>query len=143
MAELQASRLLRRSPEQVWAAISEPAGQGVWMPATEVKATRGDGTRPGDRIDARTGWRWFGFTDVMVVTEVDPPRRWQVRHVGRLVRGAGVFELTAQPGGTELVWSEFVLPPFGLAGQLAALLAGPLLQATMRRCLDRLACHLQ
>jgi uncharacterized protein YndB with AHSA1/START domain len=142
VAELQASVQIRAEPARVWEAVTDPAGQTSWMPLTRVRATRGDGSSPGDRIDARSGVGPFGFTDVMVVTGYQPPWRWQVRHLGRLVRGVGVFELSALGEGTRLIWSEFLVPPGGLPGQLATWLARPLAERVMRAALTRLASQL-
>jgi hypothetical protein len=105
-----------------------------------VRATRGDGTGVGDRIEARTGIGPLGFTDVMHVTGSRAPVRWQVRHLGPLFRGCGSFEVFDL--GSErsaLVWTEFLDPPLGLAGQLGWLAVRRLVAAGMRSGLRRLA----
>lgn len=145
MAQLLASVEVPGPVEAVWDRLTDPAEQSRWLPATRVRAARGDGRAPGDRLDSRTGYGPLGFTDVMVVAGYQPPLRWQVRHTGRLVRGTGVFELEPLgPARCRVLWSEFLTPPegLGLPGELALRLARRPLQAYQRWCLRRLAARL-
>ena len=68
--------------------------------------------RDGDRLDRR---RPVGFTDTMVITEWDPPRRCTVTHTGRIVRGEGVFEVLPRGGRREFRWTERICCPSVLA----------------------------
>jgi hypothetical protein len=140
MPEISATIDLPLPAERVWAALVTADRQGDWMPATRVRATRGDGSGIGDRIEARTGVGPLGFTDVMHVTGSRPPVRWQVRHIGPLFRGCGTFEVFALgPERCAVVWTEYVDPPLGLVGQLGWLGARRLVAAGMRSGLRRLA----
>lgn len=139
MAEVSATIEVDQPAERVWAALTAPDRQGGWMPATRVAATRGNGSSVGDRLEARTGIGPLGLTDVMHVTDIRPPARWQVRHVGRVVRGAGTFEVFDLGSGTRVVWTEYLDPPLGVAGQVGWLLVRRGVRAGMRAALRRLA----
>jgi hypothetical protein len=140
MAELVLTVDVAAPPEVTFAAATDWPRQGEWMLGTRVWATRGDGVGVGARITAFTGARGIGFTDPMEIVEWQPPRRCVVRHLGRVVRGAGAFEVEPRPGGaSRLVWSEWLLPPGGLAGQYAFLLSRPVLAALVTRSLHRFA----
>jgi hypothetical protein len=96
--------------ELVWRTVTDWANQGEWMLGTRVRPTSGDdGRRLGATLEAVTGVGPVGVTDRMEVVEWAPPRRCVVRHLGRVVRGEGVFEVL--PVGAErarFVWSELL-----------------------------------
>ena len=96
-------------PEQAWRAVVDWPRQGQWMLATRVRGGHGAGAQ----VVARTGIGPLGFTDAMVITHWEPPRRCVVAHTGRVIRGAGVFEVV--PAGRR----ERQLQPLG-PPQLAA-----------------------
>jgi hypothetical protein len=126
--------------EVVWSAATDWARQGGWIVATKI--SRSDSTEPGlgDRFEARTALGPLGVTDPMVVTVWDPPFRCDVRHLGRAIRGTGVFELFPLPGGRcRFVWTERVEIPLGRAGRLGWIAARPLVAAGLRASLTRLA----
>ena len=103
------------------------------------------GAAAGAAVVARTGLGPVGFTDTMEITEWDPPRRCTVRHTGKVVRGAGVFEVVPVSGGagngagngTEFRWTERMPVPAPLAGPLGERLLIPVgrwfLQSSLRR----------
>jgi hypothetical protein len=79
----------------------------------------------------------------MRITSWEPPWRCEVQHLGRVVRGGGVF--VVQPHGTQpaaastFSWIEWIDPPLGLVGQ-AGLRAGRRpTQAALRVALRRFA----
>src|SRR5947208_14676119 len=109
--------------------------QGEWIPGTRVRG----GSGPGAEVAAWTGIGRVGFTDTMVITEWDPPRRCVVRHTGRVVRGAGVFEVVPAGTGSEFRWTERLDLPLGAAGRCGWLLARPLAQRGMDLSLRRFA----
>jgi uncharacterized protein YndB with AHSA1/START domain len=74
--EVIAQVRVRATPEKVWAVAMDWSRQGEWIPATQVRG----GTGVGARVVARTAVGPVGFTDTMVITEWDPPRRCVVRH---------------------------------------------------------------
>jgi hypothetical protein len=76
----------------------------------------------------------------MLITGWDPPRRVDVRHTGRVVRGTGSFEI--RPRGTSactFVWSERLDLPLGLLGRLGWPLVRPVMVAGVRLSLRRFA----
>src|ERR1700735_1886067 len=92
---------VRAAPQRVWALAMDWSRQGEWVPATVVRG----GTGVGAQVVARTGVGPAGFTDTMVITEWDPPRRCVVQHTGRVVRGLGIFEVTGRGPGAEFRWT--------------------------------------
>jgi hypothetical protein len=123
-------------PERTWRAVVDWPAQGEWMLATRVHGGHG----PGARVVARTGLWLVGFTDTMVITEWDPPRRCVVEHTGRVIRGAGIFEVRADGVGSEFRWTEQLrLPlPAGL-GRLVAAVVRPLAERALASSLRRFA----
>jgi hypothetical protein len=107
-------------PARVWQAAMDWSGQGDWIPATRVRG----GTGVGARVEARTGFGPVGFTDTMVITEWDPPRRCVVEHTGKLVRGSGVFEVVPGADATEFRWTELIDLPVPAALRPAATAVG-------------------
>jgi hypothetical protein len=125
-------------PEAVFAAVADWEGQSEWVALTRVT---GDGGphRVGERLVAETGVAGIGFRDPMEVTRFDPPHRIDVRHLGRVVRGTGIFRVEPAPGGAFLVWVEDVDLPLGVAGRLGFTVVGPAFRLLLRRSLRRLA----
>ena len=92
--------------QQAWAAVTDWEGQSRWMPLTVVSVVDGDGGL-GTRLSARTGVGPLGFVDPMVIDVWEPPHRCEVEHLGRVVRGRGIFtveELTT--GRSRVSWTE-------------------------------------
>ena len=82
--------------ETAWQVVTDWPAQGEWILGTTVTVDgAGDARGLGGRFSAFTGVGPLGFTDPMEVTEWDPPRRCVVTHLGRVVRGDGVFEVVA------------------------------------------------
>jgi len=122
-------------PEEVWRAVVDWPGQRRWMLGTRVQGGQGLGAE----VTARTGAGPLAFTDTMVITDWDPPRRCVVRHTGRVVRGDGIFEVTPRGTGCEFRWTERLDLPFGGAGRLGWRLVRPLAQRGMDTSLRRFA----
>ncbi|MFD5829040.1 SRPBCC family protein [Lentzea sp. NPDC060358] len=78
--------------------------QSEWVFGTRVSVVEGDGKSVGSEIDAVT----FGVSDRMRITRWDPPHAVEVLHLGRVVRGTGVFAVR----GSRFVWSERLDVPF-------------------------------
>jgi hypothetical protein len=129
------------TPQAVWRKLTDWEGQGDWMLATRVEVTGGgDGRRVGATLEAVTGVGPLGITDRMEIVEWTPPRRCVVRHLGRVVRGEGIFEVVPLPAGrARLLWSELLDLPFGLLGRLAWPVVAPLFRAGVAFSLRRLA----
>jgi hypothetical protein len=101
---------------------------------------QGDGRRLGARFSAVTGIGPIGFTDPMEVVEWDPPRRCVVTHLGRVVRGAGIFEVTGLgPERSRFRWSERLELPLGRLGEAGWPLVRPAFAAGVGHSLRKLA----
>ena len=131
---------IRAAPERVWQTAMDWSRQREWIPATTVQG----GTGTGAEVAARTAVGPIGFTDTMIVTEWDPPRRCIVRHTGRVVRGGGIFEVVPAGDLSEFRWTELVeLPVPPVIRPAAALVArwtiSPLVRVGLGYALRRLA----
>jgi carbon monoxide dehydrogenase subunit G len=111
--EVSAGTRVRATPERVWEVAMDWSRQGEWIPVTRVHG----GTGVGAQVVARTGIGPVGFTDTMIITEWDPPRRCVVRHTGKVVRGSGIFEVIPHGELTEFRWTELVDLPLPAALQ--------------------------
>jgi carbon monoxide dehydrogenase subunit G len=125
-------------PEAVFAAVADWEGQSAWVAFTTVTADGGP-HRVGERLEAVTKVAGVGFSDPMEVTRWEPPRRIDVRHHGRVLRGTGRFLVEPAPGGAWFVWSEDLDLPLGVAGRLGFAVVGPAFRLMLRRSLRRLA----
>lgn len=123
-----------------WLALTDWARQGEWMLGTSVRVVEGNGRSVGSRLAAFTGVAGLGFTDTMEITTWEPPLRCTVRHLGRVVRGTGVFQVVAK-GGTRctFVWVEHLELPFGVAGRLAWPMLRPAFALGVRHSLRQFA----
>jgi carbon monoxide dehydrogenase subunit G len=136
-------------PEQVWAALVDWDRQGEWMLLTDVHTVDGDGQGVGGRLAAVTGLRLpggllrgrrLGVLDTMLITDWEFPRRVDVRHTGRVVRGTGSFEVRPRGnGGSTFVWTEGLDLPLGVLGRAGWPLVRPLMAAGVRFSLRRFA----
>jgi carbon monoxide dehydrogenase subunit G len=134
--EISSRIVVPATPEHVWQAVVDWAGQHRWMLGTRVHGGHGLGAT----VVARTGIGPLGFTDTMVVSEWDPPRRCVVRHTGRVVRGAGIFEVAPSGAGAEFRWAEQLdLPLTGAIQRLGWPVVRPLAQRGMDASLRRFA----
>jgi carbon monoxide dehydrogenase subunit G len=129
-------------PEVVWKALTDWNGQSGWMLFTTVTAEPG-GHRVGERLEAFTGIAGLGFRDPMEVTRWEPPRRVDVTHLGKVVRGVGIFTVDPAPGGVWLAWIEDLDLPWGRFGGLGSRLVRPAFQVLLRRSLRRLASRVE
>lgn len=118
--EVSSQVRVRAEPARVWQVAMDWSRQGEWIPGTDVRG----GTGVGAKVVARTAIGPVGFTDTMVITEWDPPRRCVVQHTGRVVRGGGIFEVLPRGEVTEFRWTELVELPVPGALQPAAMLLG-------------------
>ncbi len=118
-ADVAVSRRLAAPADVVWHVLTDWPAQSAWMPLTRVRVLGlGDGREVGARLEAWTGVGRAGFLDTMVVTAWDPPRRCEVLHTGRLVRGPGVFSVRAiGADAAEVRWEEQLDLPLGAAGR--------------------------
>jgi len=134
--EIVARVTVPADPERVWRAATDWSRQREWIWGTRVTGGQGVGAE----VTGWTGVGPVGFTDTMVITEWDPPRRCVVRHTGRVVRGAGVFEVSGRGSESEFRWAEELdLPLPAALGALAGLLIRPVAGWGLRTSLRRFA----
>jgi hypothetical protein len=138
MGELQAQISTDASPERLWAVATDWPNQGRWIPLTTARVVGDEPAASGSRVEAWTGIGRVGFMDVMIIEEWDPPRRLDLRHVGKIVRGSAGFVIEPLGNrGSRIVWWERVDMPFGPIGRLAwpivALVSRWALRSTLRK----------
>jgi carbon monoxide dehydrogenase subunit G len=137
-AVVRVTRVVAVPAERAWQMLTDWERQGEWMPATRVRAS--DGHRVGGRIEAWTGIGSVGLLDTMTISVWDPPRRCEVLHTGRLVRGSGVFNVEPLAANRcRVVWEEHLDLPLGAVGRLAWPFVHPLTRAGLAFALRRLA----
>ena len=131
--EVTSRVLVPAEPDELWRLAMDWPRQGDWMLATRVSGGQGVGAA----VTARTGVGPVAFTDTMVITEWYPPHRCVVRHTGRVVRGAGVFEVAPAGAMSEFAWTERLRLAPWVPGRLARWLAGGpgrwVMDASLRR----------
>ena len=127
--------------QQVWDLVVDWSRQREWILATRTEGGHGFGAK----VTGRTGVGPLRFADPMEITEWAPPRRCTVTHLGRVVRGSGVFDVLPRDdrGGCEFRWTEVIeLPaplPRGVARLVAAALIGPVARLGLGWSLRRFA----
>jgi hypothetical protein len=127
-------------PEAVWSAVTDWPRQSEWMLGTVVRSTDLDGVGVGGGLEAFTGVGRLGVLDTMVITEWDPPRRCVVLHTGKVVKGLGIFEVVALPGGrSRFVWAEELDLPLGVLGKAGWPIVRPGFAWGVGRSLQKLA----
>lgn len=127
-------------PATVFAAATDWERQGEWMLGTTVRIRRGDGRSVGSELAALTGIGGIGVTDSMRITVWDAPARCEMRHLGRVVRGTGIFAVV--PRGRDAAtfeWTEELELPLGALGRAGWPLIRPLFGWGLRFSLDRFA----
>lgn len=140
MAEVTVAVDAAASPERVFAVLTDWDRHREWMVLTRARVVRGDGRGAGSVLAAFTGVGPVGFLDTMEITRWEPPHLVAVRHTGRMVRGTGSFEVRPRPGGGSTIrWAERLDLPFGPAGRLGWVAAGPVSAFFLRLSLRRLA----
>ncbi len=136
MAEISLSVDVDASPEAVWDAMVDWDRQGEWMLLTRVSGSHGVGAP----VSAFTGIGRAGFVDSMTITDWEPPHRCAVVHTGKIVRGTAVFEVEPLDGGrARFVWTEWLLLPLGVVGQIGFQLVRPFAVAGLRHSLRKFA----
>jgi carbon monoxide dehydrogenase subunit G len=135
VAELVVTRVVAAPAQAVWDAMTDWAAHDRWMLFTRAEG----GAAVGESIEAFTGVGRVGFLDTMRITVWEPPRRAVVRHTGKVVRGSGAFEVEPLgPSRSRVVWSEWVVLPFGVLGRLGWPLVRTVVRAGVAVSLRRL-----
>jgi hypothetical protein len=133
--EITSRVVVPMTAEQVWQAAVDWSRQSQWMLGTHVHG----GHDLGAKVFARTGIGPIGFTDTMIITDWDPPRRCVMQHRGRVIRGIGAFEVAPTAEGCEFRWTEQLPLPLGAAGRVVWRVVRPLAQRGMDLSLRRFA----
>lgn len=122
MARIQASTHVEATPQQVWDVLVDWENQPRWMAdARSVKVTSPHRAGADVTVVCATDIA-LGIVvdDPMLVTEWEEPRVLGVRHLGRVIRGVGAFELDQTAHGTALTWWEEAEVPFWALGEAVA-----------------------
>jgi hypothetical protein len=139
---VEASAVVPVGPSVLWDVLRRWEEQARWMrDAADVRVVGDPREGAGARIAVRT--RVLGapaFTEPLEVTEWDPPRRLALAHRG-FVRGAGVWTLAPEAGGTRLRWTEDLSLPIPLLGEAALVAYRPFLRRLMRGSLADLRAY--
>ena len=134
--EIAARVTVAAEPAATWRAAVDWPRQREWIWATRVSGGHGTGAE----VTGRTGIGPIGFTDPMVITEWDPPRRCVLKHTGRVVRGKGIFEVVPHGPGSQFRWVEHLqLPVPPAVGRLAGPVITPGAEWAQRSSLRRFA----
>jgi uncharacterized protein YndB with AHSA1/START domain len=138
VARIEVSTHVEAPPERVWELLADWEGQPRWMvDARSVTVLSPARASAGTVVRCMTAIAGgLVVTDDAVVTDWDPPRVLAIRHLGRLIRGVGAFELEPTAHGTHVTWWEEIDPPFAAAGELVTSLAlAPGIRRVFRRSL--------
>lgn len=128
------------SPETVFAAATDWERQGEWMLGTTVRIRHGDGRSVGSELAALTGIGGIGITDSMRITVWDAPSRCEVRHLGKVVRGTGIFAVQPRRrDAATFAWTEELELPLGALGALGWPLVRPIFRWGLQFSLERFA----
>ena len=138
MAHLDLRVFIRATPERVWEVLSDLPAQQQWMvDLRRLDIISEQKSGPGTEIDVTSAL--FGLPvvkDRMVITAWEPPRRYDVKHVGSF-SGTGSFLLEPVRGGTVFTWIEDFNPPLGPLGEIGfSVLVGPHLRRVFGRSMD-------
>ncbi|HUH06597.1 MAG TPA: SRPBCC family protein [Egibacteraceae bacterium] len=128
-------------PAHVWSVLIDWEGQARWMADAQwVRVLTPQRQGPGVIIRARTDIvARLRVDDDMIVTQWCELERIGVRHLGRIIRGSGAFELQPSGAGTRFTWWEELELPLGPVGAAAGrLLIAPYVSRIFRRSLAQL-----
>ena len=124
--------------ETTWAVVADIPRQPEWM--REMKAVSIDTPGPvgvGTRASATVRILGIGVEDPVEITELEPPTRYAIRHLG-LFSGDGLITLEPGADGTTTIvrWRERLAPP--VLPALGAALQAPILRQIFQADLLRL-----
>lgn len=136
-SEIRMSITINAPITRVWEVAADVQRQPEWMHEMKRVAMLTPGpVQVGSR--GRATVRIFGIstTDDVVITRLEPPHMFGIRHEGRF-SGEGLLEFSATPeGGTLINWMEYLRPP--LFPILGGFLQRPILGAIFRSDLRNL-----
>jgi uncharacterized protein YndB with AHSA1/START domain len=124
--------------EAVWAAVADVPFQVEWMAEMRELVLEPPGrAHVGQRGEATVRILGLSVADPVEIVALEPPRRYEIRHLG-LFKGGGVITLEPGADGTTTIlrWDETLAAP--LLPQLGALVQAPILRAVFQADLERL-----
>jgi uncharacterized membrane protein len=124
--------------DATWAVVADIPRQVEWM--REMKSVSVDTPGPvrvGTRAQATVRILGIAVTDPVEITELEPPRRYAIRHLG-LFAGDGLITLEGGADGTTTVvrWEERLAPP--VLPALGTAVQAPILRSIFQADLLRL-----
>jgi uncharacterized protein YndB with AHSA1/START domain len=135
--EIRMSISINAPIARVWEIAADVQRQPEWMHEMKRVEMMTPGVlRVGSR--GRATVRIFGIstTDDVVITQLEPPHAFGIRHEGRFT-GEGLLLFSATPeGGTLIKWTEYLRPP--LFPTIGAFAQRPILSAIFRSDLRHL-----
>jgi hypothetical protein len=141
VARIEARTYINAPVARVWEVLTDWEGQPRWMidaQSVTVLSARREGVDV--LLRCRTGLGpAIAITDDMITTRWREHSTIGVRHLGRLIRGYGAFDLKPIPAGTQFVWWEEIDPPLGPLGEaVTGAVVVPLVNRLFRASLARL-----
>jgi uncharacterized protein YndB with AHSA1/START domain len=136
VARIEAVTHIEAPLERVWEVLTHWEDQPRWMQDARSVAVLSPHREGLDvvlrcRTDIAAG---VVVIDDMITTAWQEQRLIAVRHLGKIIRGHGAFELVPTPEGTQFTWWEEIAAPFGPLGDRAAgILVVPLVSRVFRR----------
>lgn len=129
--------LVKAPAELVWNQITNWSAQSEWMLGTKV---RGTGNSVGGTIEAFTGIGPIGFLDTMEITLWEPPKRCDVLHTGRVVKGTGSFQVESLAANlSRFIWIEDLDLPLGIVGKIGFKILRPFFVYGVQTSLNKFA----
>jgi uncharacterized protein YndB with AHSA1/START domain len=124
--------------DTVWAAVADVPFQVEWMAEMQELVLDPPGrAHVGQRGEATVRIMGISVTDPVEITELEPPNRYAIRHLG-IFKGGGVITLEPGADGTTTIvrWDETLVAP--LLPHLGALAQAPILRSIFQADLERL-----
>jgi hypothetical protein len=126
----------------VWDYVTDWPRHEEWVPLTRVERIDA-AAGVGGRFRAWTGLGPLGFWDPMTITawerSADGGGRWEVLHLGPVVKGEAEFVVLARgPQASRFVWTERIDVPLGVVGAAGWRVAGPVVERGLDRGLRRM-----
>jgi carbon monoxide dehydrogenase subunit G len=135
---------LSAGPDPVWRALTDWERQPEWMVDAAWVRVLGP-SREGTGVHLRARTKILGIsllTETLTVTVWEPPQRLVVTRPG-FIKGRGEWTLEPSGQGTRFVWTEDLVIPVPLLGELALWCYRPVLRLLMGRSISNLAATLR
>lgn len=130
--------VIDRPIDVVWGAVADVPFQVEWMAEMKELVLDPPGkAHVGQRGEATVQILGISVTDPVEIIGLEPPRRYEIRHLG-IFKGGGVITLEPGADGTTTIlrWDETLIAP--VLPQLGALVQAPILRSIFQADLERL-----